>query len=349
VGTWGRIATRIALKGLTSMRTKLFVAAALSGGLILAGASVPAFAAPPPPGEADAVAVKLDPILELSHTHAKADHTGAGSSATANVLELPTGGPLIDGILGGTQTGVGHSEGGLLDTGDTPLGRLQLTPWSATVTSTSTHRHSEAEAAVLRLVLIDPDTLFLNVLQSQSVADNDDTTNKSSGSSSSDGAVLGLGGALTVDVLHAETSSSGEGSSYVIGINGNNLITDQDVGGACAIAVDPLIDLTCVSASGGTGSNGVTSTVASTVDGTVLGQIGAGVTSVGTTSGSGTTTAPAVVPAPAPAPVVQAAQAAQLPRTGAASSVLAMFGAALLALGAAAIALTRVRRVTAGA
>src|SRR5258706_2213851 len=113
------------------MRTKLLAAAVLSGGLIAGtiAIAVPAFAAPPPCGQAGAVALKLDPILEISHTGAKACSTGPASSATANVVELPSGGPLIDGTTGGSQDGAGHKEGNLLDTGATPLGRLQLLPW----------------------------------------------------------------------------------------------------------------------------------------------------------------------------------------------------------------------------
>lgn len=242
----------------------------------------------PPPGSAEAYALLIDPLLAVGHTKATA---GGSSSATANALEV-NGDPLIDGTTGGTQSGAGSKQGSLLDTGVTPLGQLQLTPWSATVTSTGDGSTADSDAALLRLFFVDPKMLRAAVLQSHSHAES--SSSGSTSSSSSDGAVLNAGdGALDVHVLHAESASGSKGSSYLVGINGNQIGTSGDANGSCAVKVPDVVSLSCLSATGGTAGT-VTNAGASVADAT-LGSGQAGGTVVGTqasgqkvTQGSGT-------------------------------------------------------------
>ena len=127
---------------------------------------------PPPPGHAEGYALLVDPLLAIGHS--SADATSTGGSATGNAVELG-GAPLIDGTTGGTQKGAGKKNGALLDTGVTPLGQLQLTPWSAAVTSTSAGSTADGDAALLRLFLVDPTVLRAAVLQSTSHAEYNST------------------------------------------------------------------------------------------------------------------------------------------------------------------------------
>jgi len=224
-----------------------------------------AHAADAPPGEADAVVAKVGDLTGIGgHTHAKADP--AGSSATGNVIEI--GGAPLSKEFGGTQKGHGHSEGGLYDSGaGNSAGRLRLTPWSATTKGDgATTEQADADAALARLVLGD-NAVTLSVLQSKSHADW--TPTASSGSSSSDGAVANAGGAsgLTIVLLHSEASSSGKGSgsSYVLGVNDQKLLTSDQANGKCAIAIPQLLSVNCLAVSGGAGS--VTATVANVLVG----------------------------------------------------------------------------------
>jgi hypothetical protein len=243
----------------------------------------------PPPGEAEAYALLIDPLLAVGHTKATAN--GSSGSASGNAVELG-GEPLIDGMTGGSQQGAGSKQGSLLDTGVTPLGQLQLTPWSATVTSAGTGSTSDGDAALLRMFLIDPTMLRAALLQSHSHAESG--SEGSSSSSSSDGAVVNAGdGALDVHVLHAESSSKTGGSSYLLDINGNQVGTSDDANGSCAVAVPDVVALSCLTATGGTA--GAASTAGAAVGEATLGSGQAGGTVAGTkasgrtvTQGSGT-------------------------------------------------------------
>lgn len=211
-----------------------------------------------PPAHAEAAALLIDGLLAIGHT--TADAGPDSSSASANALEVG-GKPLIDGTTGGTQKGNGTSSGALLDTGLTPLGQLQLTPWKASASGGNGSSSSDADAALARLILIDPSVLKASVLQSSSHANY--TSSGSTGSATSDGAVVDAGnGALTVDLLHAESSSSGSGgSSYLASINGNQIGTSGQANGGCTLTVPQVISLSCLTASGGPGSSTASSAV----------------------------------------------------------------------------------------
>jgi hypothetical protein len=234
----------------------------------------------------------VDPLLSVGHTSATA--SSSSGSATGNALEVG-GEPLVDGMTGGTQKGPGSSHGSLLDTGVTPLGQLQVTPWEAAVTSTPSGTPSDSDAALLRLFLIDPTVVRAAVLQSHSHAESDESG--TSGSSSSDGVYANAGdGALEVRILHAESSSKSGGSSYLVGINDNKVGTSEDANGSCVVEVPDVASLSCLSASGGAAPAGTPSQAGASVGDATIAGGQAGGTVAGTKSsgqaatlGSGTT------------------------------------------------------------
>jgi hypothetical protein len=203
---------------------------------------------PAPPGTAEAVAADIAGILTIGHTTVEA--TTAGGTATANALEL--GGEPPAEQFGGTQEGLGSKEGALLDTGVTPLGRLAVTPWKAEVVSEEGCNKAYGEAALARAMLIDEDTLTVDVLQSSSRARH--CGSESTGTSSSDGAVVNLGGgALTLILLHSGVATGATGESYAASINGDAILSDEQASGACGIEVPGVLGLQCLMVGGGAG------------------------------------------------------------------------------------------------
>jgi hypothetical protein len=295
---------------------------------------------PAPPGDATASALDIDGVLTVGKTTAHAGSDGAKSSATALA------------IGGQTVSGGDNGDGNLIGTGDTPLGDAEVAPWSASHSGDSaTGYHSQAEAALAHLNLGGAIKLWL--FHSTSAASW--TQDKSTGHSESDGAELNLADALDVKVLHSEADSGGKGTSDLLVVNGNEIGSSDQAGGQCDINAEPLLHLLCLTASGGTGSTGVT-----TSGGTVVkvdvgdGQLGGVVSDSETSSG--------VAQAPQ-RPVVEhrritahrgqtsgsrlpntGPQAGGLPFTGADVQRMGALGAALAALGAAMTALARRRR-----
>lgn len=215
---------------------------------------------PAPPGSAEAVALNVLDVAAVGHTQAGANEDDAEGSA--NAVELG-GEPLIDGATGGSQKGKGSNEGSLLDTGETPLGRVMVTPWGVTVEDDGTTRSSESDAALLKLILIDSGTASVNVLHTHSEASH--TDQRSTGRTVSDGAKANVGGedGVTVTLLHSETSSEANGnSSYILGVNDTRVLT-SDSGGSCAVSVPGVITLGCLQAAGGDGSSSAAAAQAS--------------------------------------------------------------------------------------
>lgn len=309
-----------------------------------------------PPGSAEAVAVQVPGVISVSHTQATA---GSGdASSTANVLEL--GGAVPDSRLGGSQQGEGTNSGNILDTGATPLGQVQVAPWEATAHTGADQRSASGKAAVARVSVIDSSTAHLDVLQSQSTATH--TSTKSTGSSSTDGAVLTLGDALRIVLLHSEANSEGTGTSYLVGINGNNIGTSDQANGACAINADPLLTLLCLTASGGNGLAAASVADVGLGGGALTGTaFGTKASSAAAPAAPATTATAAAAPGAQPAsPSVAAASptpalspetalgttsAGSLPRTGGDVGREVAAGIALLVLGAAVSLLGRARRV----
>lgn len=309
---------------------------------------------PAPPGQASAVAAQVGSLLDISKTDAAADAGTASSSAS--VVRLG-GEPLLS--LGGSQNGDGQTGGALLDTGATLPAQVQVAPWSASAQGTGTAtRQSESSAAVATANV--PDIASAGVLTSQSEASH--TDQKSTGKATSDGLQLGVLDALRLVLLHSEGSTEGNGHSYLVGLNGTEIGTDEQLGESplCGLELG-LASLTCLSVSGGNGGTNVAAQIAEVVAAVEpLGVVNP--VSAFTAAASSGTGQPAAVAAPAETAVagaessrgatpdtaattdtVAAAQnenTGALPRTGAAVASIAGLAFALMLLG---LALRRFR------
>jgi hypothetical protein len=303
---------------------------------------------PAPAARSEAYALVLANILAISHS--KTSASGGGTSSTANPLEI--GGKPLATQFGGTQTGAGTSSGHLIDIGQPNQFRLAVTPWSATNTQSSSQNTANAIADVLILGLGNPSTsqsASLRVLESRSSSTW--TSGASSSNTSTDGAILNVGGAsgLTVDLLHAETSSSGKGSSYLVSINGNQIGSSGQASGKCTITIPGLLDLACLTATGGTAGSVTTagSGVAKAVLGSGTSKLTAGLFQ--TSSGFGTglsasapSSAPTLNSASASAPAAKSSGA--LAFTGVNPTMLLLIVGLLLLAGGFLVAWTRSAR-----
>lgn len=336
----------------------LFAIPVCAAALALTPVAAQADLIPAPPGHAEGVAAQVGSLLDISKTAATAD-SGA-PSADASVVRLG-GEPLLG--LGGSQQGDGASGGSLVDTGAALPARVQVGPWHASADGTHTAtRHARSSAAVARADL--PSVVSAGVLTSDSEASH--TDQKSSGTAVTDGVHLSALDAIGLVLLHSEVSTEGQGHSYLVGLNGTELGTDEQLGASplCALNAAGLASLSCLTAAGG---NGAGNPVAQVVQLTPAVEALAAVNPVAAftsaaTSGAGTPAVTAPAPAPvvegeatralAPAPAAAAPSAASrhainLPRTGAAAATLAGFALGLLMIG---FALRRFRPggVTAG-
>jgi hypothetical protein len=296
---------------------------------------------PAPPAESSATALKVDGLAEAGHTHAKAGSTGGTADADALGLGGKT---LVDGKTGGSQTGEGSAGGALLDTDQTPLGRLAVTPWSASVAGNT----AAAESAVAYANLIEPKVLEVWVLHSRS--DAAWSSDESSSSSTSDGAEVNAGdGALDIKVLHSEANSSGKGSSSILVINDNDVISSDDADGACTIAIPDILELTCLDATGGTGTQAGADVGTVNVGGEDEPQgVVSGVETNGGTAGDdtgagGDTTGDDKTRVLGEKVPETTSGAGNLPFTGSNIGLLTAYGAALSALGAAILRVARRR------
>jgi hypothetical protein len=296
------------------------------------------------------VAAQVGSLVDVSRTGATADSSTASSEAS--VVRI-TEQPLLG--LGGTQQGDGQSGGALLDTQSTLPARAQLAPWAASASGTGTStRHSESSAAVARADL--PDVVDAGVLTSDSEATH--TDQKSNGTAVTEGLNFGVLNAIRLVLLHSESSSEGVGHSYLLGLNGMELGTDDQLGGTplCALTAPGLLSLSCLTSSGGAGTTGGLGDAAAQVAEVtpaldalgVIDPVAAFTSSA--TSGTGESAAAAAPEAVAPVStetsratgpdVVAGAGAAALPRTGATVASLAAGAVALLLFG---LALRRFR------
>jgi hypothetical protein len=315
---------------------------------------------PAPPGKASAVAAQVGSLIDISKTSAVADQT----TPTADASVIRIGGNTLFG-LGGSQKGDGKQGGALLDTGANNPIRLELAPWAAAVEGTSgPTRHSKAAAALARANVANVVTAA--VLHSESEASWTDT--KSTGTAFSNGVELSLLNAINVVLLHSEVKSEGKGNSYLVGLNGTQIGTDDQLGKSplCALTLPSLLSLSCLTASGGgspapaagtpSGGAAEVAKVDPTVDAIKMVDPVDAFTASGT---SGTGSAPIATLPAASAPVAAAADdvraavtpaaaaapAAALPRTGAALAGLFVAGLVAL-LGGVLLRLTGRRRAT---
>jgi hypothetical protein len=314
---------------------------------------------PAPPGRASAVAAQVGSLLDISKTSAVADQT----TPTADASVIRIGGQTLLG-LGGSQKGDGQKGGALLDTGASNPIRVEVAPWAAAVDGTAgPTRHSKAAAALARANVAN--VVKAALLHSESEASWTDT--KSTGTAFSNGVELGVLDAINVVLLHSEVKTEGTGHSYLVGLNGTEIGTDDQLGKSplCALTLQSVLSLSCLTASGGSGTP---ATPGAPRDAAAeVAKVDPAVSAIGVidpvdaftaSSSSGSGAAP-VVTLPAPAPVTAPAEEARagltpaatapdaaLPRTGAALAGLAVSGLVAL-LGGALLRLTGRRRVTA--
>jgi hypothetical protein len=323
------------------MRRPLLFAAAPAC-LLLGLTPIAARADVAPTGTATATALQVSSLLGVSSTGASADPAQADSQAS--VVSL--GGQPVLGS-GGSQSSEGETGGALLDTGTSLPAHVEVAPWHAAATGTaaSSHRSSRASAALARVEA--PGVVQAGVLTADSQAEH--RSEQSVGSSASNGIDLGLADVARLILLHSETASTGKGHSYLVGLNGTEIGTDQQLGAGCSLDAAGLASLTCLTASGGI-ANGLTSGAAEVLGvQTALGLNPLAAFSTAASSGSGTAPEPApeILPAVANAAlpsadtartVAPAASAsstgfAALPRTGVAIASLAASALAALLAG----------------
>jgi hypothetical protein len=152
--------------------------------------------------------------------------------------------------LGGSQQGDGQTDGSLLDTQSSLPARVQVAPWKASASgSGSATRKANSSAAVARADV--PDIAQAGVLTSDSEASH--TDQRSGGTAVTEGFQLGILDAIRLVLLHSEVSSEGGGNSYLVGLNGTEIGTDEQLGASplCALSAPGLLSLSCLSASGG--------------------------------------------------------------------------------------------------
>ena len=319
-----------------------FTAAALAAS---AGNGTTTVTTPAPPGDSSAVAAEVDGVISIGKTAA---HAGSdGGSADADALTV-----LGSQISGGSQHGVGAKSGNLIGTGDTPIGDAEVAPWTAKVSNTGGGYQSHADAALAHANAAD--LLELWLLHSQS--DATWTPDASTGDAQSDGAEVSALGMLDIKVLHSEAHSTGKSHSDLLVVNGTEIGSSDQANGACKIDASPLLNLLCLTANGGEGKNGVTSSAAdvATFDiggGSVTGTI-SGASSSGATAGAPALPTPSQAAhrggsrqSPAHTPAAPAPQASALPFTGADAERSAMVALALTMIGATTTLFGRRRRL----
>jgi len=193
----------------------------------------------------------------VSQTSANAGPDHDGSKAT--VLDV-AGTPIS---TGSSTDGSGPDQGSLLGTGSSGPADIEVAPYSASSsTPTGGSSNSEGKAA---LATVNLGSIALAVGQSDSKAwyttgpgagggAGAGGSSQSGGSTTTDGAILTAPG-LNVDLAHADASSSGKGSSYLVGINGTQIPPSSALQGVCNnLNIPSLLALNCVSATGGVGN-----------------------------------------------------------------------------------------------
>jgi len=290
---------------------------------------------PAPGATASADAVNVDGIVTVGGTSSSANSDGG--SAHADALDV-----LGTRVSGGDSNDPSKpASGNIIGTGDTPAGDAEVAPYSASVKHDATSSSADADAALAHAGLAG----LLEVWVLHSHSHSDWNADQSNGSASSDGAEVS-GQGHDIKVLHAETASGHKGSSALIVLDGQGIGTSDQAGGACALDLSPIAQVLCLTATGGTGKNGQTTSGAAVasatgmIPGTTL--VGAG--STGSAAAGAKPAAQSNEAGPLPHTSGPAA-GSSLPFTGAEAGLLATYGAMLAGLGAAILAAARRRRV----
>jgi hypothetical protein len=287
-----------------------------------------------PPGSSTATAARVADLVAVSQSSANADQQKTDAQATA----LSVQGKAVPGTSG-SQSGEGENHGALIDTGPQQAPRVRVAPWKAKASGAkgSEKRTSSASAALADVEI--PDTVKVGLLTSEAAAEH--TPMQSTGTSTSNAADITVGNSLRLVLLHSEVQSNAKGNSYLVGLNGNKIGTQEQLNKVCTLDVTGVAALSCLTASGGT-ANGITTGAAEVLG--VETALGLNPASAFSTTGSMAAGTPSIlesvaaaVPAaeapraaaaaPAPAPAVE------LPRTGVAAASLAASGLAGLLMG----------------
>lgn len=293
-----------------------------------------------PSSSASAAAAKVDGVIGISDTSASSGKDK--DEAHAHALDVL--GTTVSGGDASAASGKQSSDGALLATPDNPIGDLEILPWSAAVTHDNGGAQAAAEASLAHAGLLDVLQVWLLHSQSNTTW----TPGESTGASSSDGAEANVAGQLDVKVLHAEASSDGKGSSALLVINGEEIISSDDANGTCAIDADPLASILCLQASGGKGS--ATATVASLTSAAtgITGSVSDASSQGGRVASPQTTSLHrSRQPQNGPLPHTSGPATGRLPFTGSPTTVLVAIGALFAAAGSYLVELTRRRRTPA--
>lgn len=274
-----------------------------------------------PPGTSEAAALQIQDLIGIAETQATSQ--SGGGSADAQALTL--GGETVSG---GTQQGTGEAGDAVFDTGETPLGRLAILPWWAKVDNAS--GTADARSSLLDLILLSRDVAAISVLQSTSSTRW--TPTRSTGSGTTDGATVAVGGegGLQAVVLHSESNSSGEGEAYLLSLNENKVGT-ADSADVCTLAVPGLLGLACLAVTGGVGTASATVATATVADGALNGRVLGTAASAG--DGAAVLGAGGEAPRTFPAADIDDTTQGGLAGTGRAIAVMTAIGLLLVALG----------------
>jgi hypothetical protein len=286
-----------------------------------------------PAGNANAAAARVSDVAGVSTSRATAND----SSANAKAAVISLGDQPVLGT-GGAQHTEGESGGALLDTGKTPV-QARVAPWkvSAKGAKGSARRSSRASAALAEVEV--PATAKVGVLTSDAAAEHTDA--KSTGKSTANAADISAGDTTRLVLLHSEVDETAKGHSYLVGLNGTEIGTDEQFKN-CALDASGVLSLSCLTVSGGV-ANGVTSGEAEVLG--VKTALGLDPVSAFATAGTTATGTPSIlesvaaaVPVPeapraAAAPAPPAGSSVSLPRTGVAAASLAASALAALLMG----------------
>ena len=311
------------------MRRPILTAAAPAC-LLLGLTPVSASADVAPAGNASAAAARVSDVAGISNSRATAND----SSATAEATVISLGDKPVLGT-GGAQNTEGETGGALVDTGKTPV-QARVAPWKASSKGRkgSTNRSSRASAALAEVEV--PDTAKVGLLTSDAAAEH--TNTKSHGKSSSNAADISVGDTTRLVLLHSEVDETAKGHSYLVGLNGTEIGTDEQFK-SCALDASGVLSLSCLTTSGGV-ADGITSGEAEVLGvETVLGLnpvsafTAAGTTATGTNILESVAAAVPAVEAPRAAAAPAPAPAVSLPRTGAAAASMAASALAAVLMG----------------
>lgn len=308
-----------------------FLSATAPACLLLGLTPVAASAGTAPSGNATGTAAQVSSLAGISSTGASAGSDKAESRAAVVSLN---GQPALG--TGGSQPNEGQSGGALVDTGTSAPAQVQVAPWQASSKGTAGSAKRSSSAAASAAKAEAPGLAKADVLGSEANADH--TTAQSRGSSTSEALDLTLGtDTARLVLLHSEVGSSGKGHSYLVGLNGTEIGTDDQLGKSCAVDAS-VASLVCLTASGDI-TNGITSGNAEVLGvKTALGLDSLAAFSTAADSGTGTAV-PSILPAVAEA-VLPAADTARAvtPAITTSDTALARTGVAAASLAASALA-----------